>query len=79
MMPTRISTDPPTCPYCGEAFTPRQPAQRFCHAKHRSAYHNAERKRLADLGAALAPRRVRLRPGETLLVEAETIPKETPP
>jgi len=74
MIPTNQSTNPPVCPYCGEAFTPRQPAQRFCHAKHRSAYHNAERKRLADLGANLAPRTVELGPGETVLIRA----KETP-
>ena len=68
------SAHPLICPHCGEAFTPRRPGQRFPNATHRSAYHNAERKRLADLGAALAPRTVDLAPGETVLIRA----KETP-
>ena len=68
------SAHPLTClHFCGP-FTPKRTGQRFCHATHRSAYHNAERKRLADLGAALAPRTVDLAPGESVLIRA----KETP-
>ena len=74
MIPTNQSTNPPVCPYCGEAFTPRQRGQVFCCRPHRIRYHNAERKRLADLGAALAPRTVDLAPGESVLIRA----KETP-
>lgn len=41
----QAATDAPTgsrvaCPYCGEAFTKRNPQHRFCCAKHRDAWHN---------------------------------------
>jgi len=71
MIPTNPSAHPSTCLHCGGPFTPKQPGQKFCNAQHRSAYHNAERKRLAGLGANLAPRRVELSPGETFLIHAK--------
>lgn len=54
-IPASAEPESRACPYCGAAFAPKRPWQRFCSAAHRTAFD----KEYGAVGKVAAVRRLR--------------------